>query len=569
MFWKKKTILLTLVLVFALAAASLALSDSWTSKTDMPTARRNMGAAVLNGKIYVIGGNPPQTGGFKTVEEYDPATDTWTTKVPMQMSRGGLGVSVVNGKIYVIGGMTYPNSSFNRVDEYDPTTDTWTTKAPMPTRRFGLSTCAVNGKIYAIGGQGSWPNVTRKVEEYDPATDTWTTKSNMPTARAHLSTSVVNGKIYAIGGVLEYPEITSRVEEYDPVTNSWTRKADMPTARTFLITCVLNGRIYAIGGAGPDPDGPPIPTVEEYNPSTDTWITKADLPTARGHLAACTVNGRIYAIGGTTGGFPWPVVSTVEEYDPGLPPPDFNGDQKIDIEDLLLLIEYWGQDEPAIDFAPPLGDGIVDTQDLELLMSYWQQEPDDPTLIAHWALDEAEGIMAQDKAGGNDAYIIGDPLWQPAGGIVDGAIQLDGVDDCAVTGPIPDFSAGPLSVISWIKGGAPSQVILSQMGVSNWLCTDPSGGTLMTELKSPGQDGISLESEVAITDGDWHRLGLVWDGFYRTLYVDGVAVAGDIQNGMESSENGLYIGVGKTMQSGTYFSGLIDDVRIYNRVVIP
>jgi hypothetical protein len=33
--------------------------------------------------------------------------------------------------------------------------------------------------------------------------------------------------------------------------------------------------------------------------------------------------------------------------------------------------------------------------------------------------------------------------------------------------------------------------------------------------------------------------------------------------------NGLYIGAGKAMAPGTYFSGLIDDVRIYNRAVSP
>jgi len=565
----KKTILLVLVLALGLATVSLAVPDTWTRKTDMPTARRSMAAAVLNGKIYVIGGNPGSTGGLRTVEVYDPATDTWTMKSPMSLARGGLSVSIVNEKIYAIGGMTHPSGSFNKVEEYNPATDTWTTKAPMPTRRFVLSTSVVNGKIYAIGGQSSWPNITSRVEEYDPATNTWTTKADMPTARAYLSSSVVNGKIYAIGGCLIYPKITSIVEEYDPATNTWTRKADMPTARSHFATSVLNGRIYAIGGAAPNPDGPPVPTVEEYDPATDTWTTKDDMPTARSFLTASTVNGKIYAIGGTTGGFPWPLVSTVEEYDPGLPPPDFNGDKRVDIEDLLILIEYWGQDEPSVDFAPPLGDGIVDVQDLEVLMSYWGQEPDDPTLVAHWALDETEGIIAQDSAGENDAYIIGDPLWQPTGGIVNGAIQLDGVDDCAVTGSIPNFAEGPLSVITWIKGGAPGQVILSQMGVASWLCTDPSGGTLMTELKSAGQDGTSLGSEVVITDGDWHRVGFVWDGFYRTLYVDGVSVAGDTQDGLEGSENGLYIGTGKAMQSGTYFFDLIDDVRIYKRAIKP
>jgi len=569
MFWNKKKILLSLVLASSLATVSPALSDSWTSKADMPTARRHLATAVLDGKIYAIGGMSGATGGLSTVEEYDPTTDTWTMKSPMSTARGGLSVGVVNGKIYAIGGMTHPSGSFNKVEEYDPATDTWTTKSPMPTRRFNLSTSVVNGKIYAIGGTGSWPNFTSKVEEYDPVTDTWTEKRAMPTARYGLSTNVVNGKIYAIGGILEYPEITSIVEEYDPARDVWIRKADMPTARPLFATSVLNGRIYVMGGITPDADGPPTPIVEEYDPATDTWTTKADMLTARSYLAAGTVNGKIYAIGGTTKVYPWNLMSTVEEYDPGLPPPDFNGDGTVDIKDLLRLVESWDQNNSAIDMAPPLGDGIVDVQDLELLMSCWEQEPTDPTLIAHWALDEAEGVFAYDSAGRNDAFAIGEQVWQPDGGQVDGAILLDGVDDCVITNPIPNFTAGPFSAIGWIKGGAPGQVVLSQMGVANWLCTDLLDGTLVTELKSASQDGSILSSETVITDGDWHRIGVVWDGLYRRLYVDGVVVAEDTQLGLEGSQMGLYIGTGKAMESGTYFSGLIDDVRIYNRLVSP
>jgi hypothetical protein len=53
------------------------------------------------------------------------------------------------------------------------------------------------------------------------------------------------------------------------------------------------------------------------------------------------------------------------------------------------------------------------------------------------------------------------------------------------------------------------------------------------------------------------------------LFVDGVSVAEDIQSSLGFFSSGLYIGVGKDYASGTFFSGLIDDVRIYNRAVHP
>ena len=65
------------------------------------------------------------------------------------------------------------------------------------------------------------------------------------------------------------------------------------------------------------------------------------------------------------------------------------------------------------------------------------------------------------------------------------------------------------------------------------------------------------------------RIGLVWDGSNRILFVDGVMVAEDTQHGLEGSQMALYIGCGKGMESDVFFSGLIDDVRIYNRAVAP
>ena len=109
---------------------------------------------------------------------------------------------------------------------------------------------------------------------------------------------------------------------------------------------------------------------------------------------------------------------------------------------------------------------------------------------------------------------------------------------------------------------------MSQQGVANWLTADAEGN-LMTELKCTGRSAGPLFSETVITDGQWHRIGLVWDGSHRTLYVDDVTVAEDTQPGLEGSQMGLYIGAGKAMAPGTYFSGLIDDIRIYNRAVSP
>jgi len=295
-------------------------------------------------------------------------------------------------------------------------------------------------------------------------------------------------------------------------------------------------------------------------------------------LSTSAVNGKIYAIGGSRG-VPWSGISTVEEYDTGLtvPSPDFNGDGFVDSADICIIVDHWHTDYPLCDIAPsPFGDGIVDVQDLILLAEYLFQDVNDPTLMAHWALDEAEGDIAVDRVsenGHSDGIVMGDPLWQPTGGQVNGAIQLDGVDDFVIASPVlnpadPEISSG-FSILAWVKGGAAGQAVISESGGPDWLSLDPVTGHLMTELSGPGQSSGPLLSQAVITDGNWHRIGFVWDGSSRTLYVDDVAVAQDAQDSLKSSSNSLYIGTGKAMSSGTYFSGLIDDVRIYYRAVNP
>ena len=166
-------------------------TDTWSTKADMPTARgHGLSTSVVNGKIYAIGGSS-RTGSFwtgvSTVEEYDPATDTWSTKADMPTTRTYHSTSVVDGKIYVVGGQVYHDRFVMSptVEEYDPATDTWTTRADMiPTPRSSLSTSVVDGKIYVIGGSLTSRNpyeACPTVEIYNPGVAASATSVEMAT----------------------------------------------------------------------------------------------------------------------------------------------------------------------------------------------------------------------------------------------------------------------------------------------------------------------------------------------------------------------------------------------------
>jgi hypothetical protein len=167
--------------------------------------------------------------------------------------------------------------------------------------------------------------------------------------------------------------------------------------------------------------------------------------------------------------------------------------------------------------------------------------------------------------------VIGDSVWQPADGEIDGALKFDGIDDYLST----DFVLNPMertfSIFAWIRGDVPGQVIISQTAGtggagSTWLGTDPSEGKFMAGLTHAV---LPLVSESVITDDQWHEINLVYDGLSKYLYVDGAEVAKDNLRPLLGTDGGLYLGVGNNLEPGSFFSGLIDDVRIYNRAVSP
>lgn len=253
---------------------------------------------------------------------------------------------------------------------------------------------------------------------------------------------------------------------------------------------------------------------------------------------------------------------------------DLNSDGVVDDADLCIMVENWGTDYPLCDIGPmPWGDGIVDVQDMIVLAEHLFEEILPFGCVAYWKLDQTEGDIAHNSAGNNDGICHGEPLWQPAGGQAGGALELDGIDDYIETDFVLNPADGALSAFAWIKGGAPGQVIISQTDGTGtgqtWLGTDSSRGNLMTGLAPFAGRSPSLVSDFGITDGQWHRVGIVVTAYQskqlRNLYLDGVQVVTEyVPVQLPPSDGGLLIGTDKNLDEGSFFSGLIDDVRIYD-----
>src|SRR2546425_4912911 len=117
---------------------------TWTPLAPMPTARQEVAAAALEGRIFVIGGFGANAEAVATVEVYDPVTDRWEVRMPLPAPTHHLAAAVTGGRLFVAGGdsgrvrWTPPATVY----EYDAARDSRAMRAPLTTPRGALAPLA-------------------------------------------------------------------------------------------------------------------------------------------------------------------------------------------------------------------------------------------------------------------------------------------------------------------------------------------------------------------------------------------------------------------------------------------
>lgn len=287
-----KIILNALLIALPLTASAQLGTWSTNNIANVPQSYADGAAAVLNGKIYAMGGGTYSCGTYTNLQVYNLTNNTWTTLLGMRTRRYEFGAAELNGLIYAVGGNPGCGNAagLTVVEAYDPVSNTWSNRASLPTGGYGAAVARANGKIYFIGGS---LNPTT-VYAYNPTNDSWATKAPFLTNNAFCGVAVVNSIIYLIGGSLV--GASANVYAYNPVTDSWTAKASMPTPRYDPAVGVIDGIIYVAGGVNTSGQRPRA--VEAYNPQTDSWSTNTPLPFPILGASGAVVNGKLYVIGG-------------------------------------------------------------------------------------------------------------------------------------------------------------------------------------------------------------------------------------------------------------------------------
>jgi hypothetical protein len=227
----------------------------------------------------------------------------------------------------------------------------------------------------------------------------------------------------------------------------------------------------------------------------------------------------------------------------------------------------------GISYKTTLADVITNNTDSEVQADVFKApiEPgtDSIGVVAAYGFDEARGAKVRDSSGrGNNGTAAG-TAW--ATGKYGSALSFNG-SSSSVT--IPDTGSldltNGMTLEAWVKPNAqgPSwrTVLFKEMptGMDYSLYANNDAGLPIGQAQIRGEQSVVGPSALPL--GTWTYLAATYDGSTESLYVDGTQVASaPLEDSIEVSDGNLRIG-GNSIWS-EWFSGLIDEVRVYNRAL--
>jgi len=181
------------------------ITNSWTRLRSMPTARAGLGLARVGNVIYALGGRDcvyVACGKALDVNEaFDIRTGRWQTKRPLPMGRMDFAVAVVDKKIYVIGGYnSNEGGALSTVDVYDTTTDQWSEGTKLPAARFNTAAATCGEKIVLFGGYTPSYVPSARTWVYDRQSKEWEFGPFLKVPRTGHQGALAAHQIFAIGG---------------------------------------------------------------------------------------------------------------------------------------------------------------------------------------------------------------------------------------------------------------------------------------------------------------------------------------------------------------------------------
>lgn len=272
----------------------------------MPFRRAGAGAAMLYGSLYLCGG-AGELG--RTATRLDLKNRKWQAVAPLSTQRNCPSAAVLEGRLYVVGGHD-GSWSHNSMEMLDPRPrsaggkPTW--QACPATMSEARTACASAGagRLLVVCGGDRWPTEdtrpTASAEAFDPVQGSWAALPEMPVARVHHAAARAGRMIYVCGGVT-YEGTQSRwvalssVAAFDFIAGTWSVLPPMLTPRQSPAMTVAGGRLYVFGGTSTPVD------LQQWDGKLGTSAERYDVWKAVWEPVKPMLTPRVYAAAGAFG----------------------------------------------------------------------------------------------------------------------------------------------------------------------------------------------------------------------------------------------------------------------------
>jgi hypothetical protein len=233
--------------------------SSWES---LPSGPNLTGLAMVSheGKLYRLGGFTAKNSeqeeqdlwsqdGFAM---FDPSTGKWTDLIPLPEPRSSHDAAMLQGKLYIVGGWNMAGRGNTRwhdtawACDLEQTNLTWTPLPKPPFHRRALSLAAHDGKLYVLGGMQESGKPTTQVDIYDPSSHSWS-----------VGPSLIGGGMEGFGnasfpwdGRLVATTISGSVQQLSDDGKRWNIIGQLAQPRFFHRQLVTpSGELLILGGA--------------------------------------------------------------------------------------------------------------------------------------------------------------------------------------------------------------------------------------------------------------------------------------------------------------------------------
>lgn len=193
------------------------------------------------------------------------------------------------------------------------------------------------------------------------------------------------------------------------------------------------------------------------------------------------------------------------------------------------------------------------------------------SLYAHWKFDETSGSNAADSSVNSSDGAVDGAAWTT--GLDNNALSFDGSNDVVTFGTGPSLGGQTdFTLSAWIKTSATTDgVIIQQRDVAGWngeyVVSVAADGTVHFMLYGNSAYQYDFGTTATVNNGAWHHIVVIRDGEDGYIYIDAAAPT-TTTGTLRDLDATIGVGIGADIRdNGSYFNGLIDDVRIYNEAL--